>query len=384
MFPIVALLAQVVAAPIHTATDERPVRLWLGSSPVAPGETVPVYVATASSGYLLVLRVATDGRVDVVFPDDPAADGYVGRGAYELRARGNRPALVANEPRGTGLVLAALSATPFRFGEFARAGRWDRGLLVASYPGADGPGTLSDIAQRMVGDGWFNSDFALYTVRTRGSALQEPRAVARGQNDDAPPVTADIAVCNGCTIVYQTVSPAPILEQTVIERTIVEPIVIFASQCDPFVGGCHQRRHRRDDAPPVKTEGICQIGIDCPPGAVGQGKAITQRRASLSLSPIGRSPIPAPQPAPPEMTVPVPVAAASQRIVFVTKAAPAASVTNAAPARRVSSNPPPAAAAVSPQQGRTVAMPRASGGMGMSARQAGTALRAARLLPRGR
>lgn len=275
MLLALAFFAQIVAAPIPTAADEGPLRLWLGPSPVAPGEVVPVYVAAASAGYLLVLRVATDGRVDVVFPADPGANGHIGRGTYQLRAPGNRPALVAREPRGTGLVLAALSGTPFRFAEFSQAGRWDRDLLVASHPGADGPGTLTDIAQRMLGDSRFNHDFALYTVRAG-----PPRSA--GQSDAArpttPPAAPSIGLCNGCTIVYQTVSPAPVLEPAVIQRTIVEPaesfrVVIVTSPCEPFVGGCHGT-HDRSDAPRVKTAGICQTGIDCPAGVGGPAKAL--------------------------------------------------------------------------------------------------------------
>lgn len=394
MLPTLLFLAQVVATPYQGPTDARPVRLWLGASPVATGDVVPVYVAAANDGYLLVLRVATDGRVDVVFPADPQTDGRVARGAYELRAPGNRPALVATEGRGTGLVLAALSETPFRFRDFASAGRWDRGLLVASYAGADGPGTLTDIAQRMLGDGWFNYDFALYTVRTQAqmnvarSNSDQPRADARGQSDatDAP----TIGVCNGCTIVYQTVSPEPVLEQTVVERTIVQPVVIFASICEPGVGGCGPsgfRRHRplRRD-PPVKAEGICQIGIDCPAGVGAPAQALSMRRASLSMSPVGRYTAPTPPLAAPDITVPVPVRTpiVAQRVGFVSKAGRDVVMSVPAPVNRVGgwttgAARPTEAAPASQSPTRTMAV--RTGGV-MTARQAGTAMRAARIAPR--
>lgn len=373
------LLAQVIAAPIQAASDDRPVRLWLGPSPVTQGAAIPVYVAAARDGYLLVLRVATDGRVTVVFPADPKSNGFVARGAYTLRAPGGQPALVVNERSGTGLVLAALAQTPFRFGEFTRAGRFDAGLLVASYPGADGPGTLTDIAQRMLGDGWFNSDFALYTVRSAATAaalarrqaqaesasdLQDPRADARGQNGEGTPV-----------IVFQTVSPEPVLEQTVVERTIVEPVLIIASVCEPGTGGCHpsgfhRRRHDRRE-PPVKTSGVCQIGSDCPPGVGAPAKVL-----ALGMSPIRRPQAPVTPPVPQQPAIPVPPPAQVERLV-----------TRSKPVTYVVMSAPPAAASVV-QPPRTVTLPRggtttaAGGTRTITSRQAGTALRPAKILPR--
>lgn len=297
MVPILALLLQTVAVPMQGASDDRPVRLWLGATPVASGEAIPVYVAAATEGYLLVLRAKTDGHVDIVFPADPKSAGAVRPGAYELRGTNNRPALVTSEPNGTGLVLAALSPRPFRFQEFLRAGAWSRDALIASWPGADGIGTLTDIVQRMLGDGWFTYDLAIYTVGPHRPRPSVPPPVAIA----AAPLAPGIAQCSGCTIVYQTVAPEPVMEQTVEQQTIVEPVVIATTLCDPFVGPCH-RRHREPERPRFKTEGICQIGIDCPPGTGAPAKEVfVPQRASLRMSPIGR-PTPPPLQPPPAVT----------------------------------------------------------------------------------
>jgi hypothetical protein len=268
MVPL-ALILQAVALP--APVEERPVRVWLGPSPVTRGEVMPVYVAAASAGYLLVLRARSDGKVEIVFPADPRSDGAIKRGAYELRGVGGKPAVVVNEPNGTGLMLAALSPTPFRVDEFLRGGAWHGGALIASWPGADGVGTLTDIVQRMLGDGWFNYDMAIYTV---GQRRERRPLVAATPVASAAPAPADVSVCTDCTIVYQSAPPEPVVVETFVERTFSEPLVLLPRQ---------RRPHHRRDAPKVKTEGICSIGIDCPEG-IGQGKAISMRRPSLVMT----------------------------------------------------------------------------------------------------
>ncbi len=392
---------------------------------------MPVYVAAASDGYLLVLRVATDGRVAVVFPADPKTNGFVTRGSYELRGNAGQPALIVNEGRGTGLVLAALSETPFRFTEFSSMGRWDGALLVASHPGADGPGTLTDIAQRMLGDGWFNSDFALYTVRSPRSEaqvqaqrlnqqapdLQDPRPDARGQSGDGIP--ADIATCNGCTIVYQTVSPAPLLEQTPVEQAMVEPVVIYPSACDVWSGNCYSpglfyssntyNRHNDYDRrkyaefakydhrrPPRKTEGICSIGIDCPRGAGRPAKAIAMRQGTLTLSPVAR-PLPAAPQTPPGYVVQRAArtgTVASPRMVVMGKPTPVArqgaTIVRGARASAITM-PVGVKSGVTPRAGSAGGAIRKAGAAGgraagaaMTGRQMGTAMRASKAMGRSR
>lgn len=391
------MLAQVAATPFRAAEDLRPVRVWLGASPVMSGSALQVYVAPAYDGYLLVLRVGTDGRVSVVFPADPSKNGFVARGSYELRGNGGQPAMILNEGRGTGLVLAALSERPFRFTEFARSGRWDDALLRASYAGADGPGTLSDIAQRMVGDGWYNSDFAMYTVRTeqpRYAARPDPQATTP-QAPSEPSDQAQAPWCAGCTVVYQTYVPAAEPEPIVIERYVQPPSGVYVSACDIWWGSCYSDRlfndGRRTDRPPIKTSGICQIGIDCPPGTGTPAKALTMYRGTLTMSPV-RKPAPpaAPSlPPPPDYDVAVRrpgIGAAglakSQRVMVAPKPATTAAVAHtSAPVRRAGKT----TTYAMPVRSTKGTIPRVGGsssskGTGMTARQSGTALRASKAM----
>ena len=94
--------------------------------------------------------------------EGPAGGGGVGGGA----------AFVVAEPDGQGLVLAAVSPSSYRFDEFVRVADWNPDALAPSWQGADAVGGLTDIVQRMLGDGYFNYDIATYTVAPRVYAQQ--------------------------------------------------------------------------------------------------------------------------------------------------------------------------------------------------------------------
>ena len=216
------LLAQTPPTPpaAPARADERPVRVWLGSSsPLVRGAPVRVYVETGEDGHLVVLRARTDGRVQILFPPDPAADPFVRAGTYEIRRANDGEAFVVVEPDGTGMVLAALSPGSLRVGEFVRQADWDPDALAPSWPGAGNEGALTDVVQRMAGDGYFNYDFITYTVAPPSYALQE-----------ATPLSPEYPSCLGCSFVSVT---------------------LFAPQagvaCDPFFAPClgfpFARRH---------------------------------------------------------------------------------------------------------------------------------------------
>jgi len=270
LLPVVAVVVQAVAAvSAPTVPGERPVRVWLGTSgPIAQGDPVRVYVETAADGYLLVLREASDGRVEVLFPGDPSSDPHATPGTYELQRAGDQPAFAAAEPAGAGLVFAALSPAPFRFAEFLRAGAWNPDALVASWTGADPEAALTDIVQRMLGDGYFNYDVVQYSVVPRPYALESAPAPL-----PAPAPAPAYGPCVGCSFVAVT---------------LVEPLVPFL--CDPFFVACdgfvpivHQPR--------IVDRGICQIGSTCPAGVGASAIALDLRSASRAgVAPKGGSP----------------------------------------------------------------------------------------------
>jgi hypothetical protein len=245
-----------------TQLGAAPVGLSLGPTPVPPGAAVPVHVDVARDGYLLVLRATTDGRVAVVF------EGFVARGVHQLRGPGNRQALIADASGGTGLLLAALSATPPRVGA---------GGLAASYDDVAGPDVLTAVARRALGEGWLGGAFALYTVR---AGWRPAAAVARVGSPPDSGLRPGIGMCQGCTIVVQAAAP-PVTALPVAERRSIERTLLVASVCDVGVGSClpsgFRPRRPPKREPPVKTSGICQTGVDCPPGVGAPAKTLPRK-----------------------------------------------------------------------------------------------------------
>src|SRR5207253_4090339 len=230
VLPLAVLLLQVPQASAAPPADARPVRVWLGSSgALTRGTPVRVYVQAAQDGNLIVLHRRTDGRIDVLFPGNPNADPFVRAGTYEIQASPSRVAFVVAEADGAGLVLAALAPRAYRCDEFVRAAAWDADALAPSWGGSDGEGVLSDIVQRMLGDGYFNYDIATYTVAPPVYAMQQDTGASY-------PI---YPTCTDCTFIG-------------FQQNLLEPLAL----CDPFFAPCigdgrFHHRGRPEQAPPA-------------------------------------------------------------------------------------------------------------------------------------
>jgi hypothetical protein len=157
-----------VPAAARAATDDPAVQLWLNSDRTyLPGERAKVEVRARQDGYLLVLHVDPDGILRVLFPLDPTDDNFVRGGKkYEIRGRGGREAFEADGKSGRGTVYAAVSGTPFSFGQFVLGDHWDyRGLAPDRLP-ADPEQDLNELVRRMA-DASFDYDILTYTVVER-------------------------------------------------------------------------------------------------------------------------------------------------------------------------------------------------------------------------
>jgi hypothetical protein len=168
MLPLLlSLVWSAVPAPAAPAVlnDDPPVKVWLNhDNYFQRGDKARVNVRLADDGYLVVLRADTDGRVRVLFPVDPSDDGFVrGRETIEVRGRGDREAFYVDDREGSGVVLTARSAAPFKFDEFVRGDHWDYRVLDARQAGDDKEAALLDIVQRMT-DGHFDYDMVTYAV----------------------------------------------------------------------------------------------------------------------------------------------------------------------------------------------------------------------------
>ena len=181
MLMTLALLASVGRAatpPIaHGRAGDPPVHLWLSSNgDFEYGARAKVHARATQDGYLVVVHADADGRVHVLFPLDPRGEQQVRGGKkYELKGRGDREAFVVTDTGGRGVVLAALSQTPFRFDEFTKDGRWDYGALSDHSVKADPEAGLLDIVQRMQGAGeHFDYDASIYTSAPRHARSLDP------------------------------------------------------------------------------------------------------------------------------------------------------------------------------------------------------------------
>lgn len=258
ILPLVLALVQTIQTPVvPSSPDGNPVHIWLdATSPLTRGSSVRVYVQADQDGHLVVLQRRTDGLIEVLFPVNPTDDPVVGPGTYEIRGPRDRAALVVSEPDGTGMILAALAADPVRFDEFARAVAWNPAALVPAWNGADAEGALSDIVQRMLGDGTFNYDFVTYTV------APAPVLYAAQDSADATPGDATYPPCPGCSFIGY---PVIVVEQGFF--------------CDDLVTACLDGRHVHRDGPGCPSLSFC---AQRRPPAIALGLG-TARAAGISL-----------------------------------------------------------------------------------------------------
>src|SRR2546430_13117699 len=149
--------------------DDPPIKVLLNHDNYYRGDKARVNVRMDDDGYVVVLRADADGRVRVLFPLDPGDDAFVRGGeTIEVRGRGDREAFYIDEREGSGLVLAARSATPFKFDPFVRGDHWDYRVLDVRHSGDDKDAALVDIVQRMT-DGHFDYDAESYVAGTQAA-----------------------------------------------------------------------------------------------------------------------------------------------------------------------------------------------------------------------
>jgi hypothetical protein len=219
--PLAALLLQTLAPSATSGPETKVVRVWLDASVLTRGAPVRVYVQAGEDGNLVVLHRRTDGRIEVLFPNNPAADASVRAGTYEIRGPNDRPGWVVREPDGSGMVLAALSPDPLRVDEFAREAAWNPDALVPTWSGTDGEGAMSDVVQRMLGDGYFHYDLVTYTVAPPFYARQFLPPQDTAPTYASSPPYALYPPCLACTFIGMQV-------------IIAEPF----SLCDGFFSPC--------------------------------------------------------------------------------------------------------------------------------------------------
>lgn len=172
MFTLLAALVLPIQGPAANpalsvgAVEPTPIRITMNNgSRFGSGDRVRVQVETTDDGYLVVLRVDTEGRIRVLFPIDPDLDPFVRGGrVYELRGRADRQTFLADEHNGTGVIYAAVSREPMKFRDYSAGDHWDYEVLRLSDRESDSEAELSRVVSRMTDNGRFDYDIVDYTV----------------------------------------------------------------------------------------------------------------------------------------------------------------------------------------------------------------------------
>ncbi len=102
------------------------VELWVsGDNLFRRGDRARVYFRTDEDAYVTVVRIDTDGRVDILFPEDPYDDNEV-RGGHTYRVYGHgQESFVINDYPGLGYIFAIASWEPFDYDRVSRGRHWD-------------------------------------------------------------------------------------------------------------------------------------------------------------------------------------------------------------------------------------------------------------------
>jgi len=148
------------------------IQVWTegGTTPYQAGARVHVHIRAEDDGYVTVLRVDTDGRVQVLFPRQPWIDNYVRGGQeYEIEKARSSNAFDIDDDPGVGYVFAVSAPDPFTFDAFVQGDRWDYRGVSDRRDGrihGDPYVALTDLAARMLpaGDRDWDYDIAPYYV----------------------------------------------------------------------------------------------------------------------------------------------------------------------------------------------------------------------------
>lgn len=102
------------------------VELWVsGDNLFRRGDRARVYFRTDEDAYVTIVRIDTDGRVDILFPEDPYDDNEV-RGGHTYRVYGHgHESFVINDYPGLGYIFAIASWDPFDYDRVSRGRQWD-------------------------------------------------------------------------------------------------------------------------------------------------------------------------------------------------------------------------------------------------------------------
>src|SRR5947208_16335388 len=110
LLALAPLVFSVLAPP---ALRNPPIRIKLSDDVYLRGERARVKVKTIENGYLLVVRADAQGRIRLLFPQQPGdAAAIRGGREVEIRGRGTRGAVTLDDAEASAKSLAAVPSQP--------------------------------------------------------------------------------------------------------------------------------------------------------------------------------------------------------------------------------------------------------------------------------
>ena len=135
-----------------------------GGSIVRRGQDVRVRFRTTDDGYVMVGRIDTDGRFEVLYPRRPSESSHVwANQIYEVGPEVSRAFRVDDQP-GIGYVFAIVSPTPLRLNQYAGGAGWD--YHEAAIVRGDPYVAMNHMAQAVLFDAndYYSMDYFEYNV----------------------------------------------------------------------------------------------------------------------------------------------------------------------------------------------------------------------------
>ena len=143
------------------------ISVWLDrTNPYRRGDRARVYVSADRDAYLTVLRIDTDGRVRVLFPQDPWDDNFVTGGrTFEVEDPDGNPSFRIDDAPGEGYVFAIASDNRFDYSSILTdRDHWDYRTIADGQVRGDPYVAVTDLAERIVPQGDYDYDLAQYDV----------------------------------------------------------------------------------------------------------------------------------------------------------------------------------------------------------------------------
>jgi hypothetical protein len=180
----IPLRAEEACSSAPTADQVRRIEVWTDrSDPYSRGDAARVHLRVVEPSHVAVIRVDTEGRVQVLFPYEPWGDAYLRHvGDRVLAGPRGQAAFDVDDAPGVGYVFALASSDPLDFRPISRGDAWDYRLVAGGRLRGDPYVALTDLAARLAPTGRYDYDIVPYYVDHRYS---HPRFVCYQCHDAA-------------------------------------------------------------------------------------------------------------------------------------------------------------------------------------------------------